>query len=161
MKTKLLVILVICFVTISCRSTKETLKTKVDTNTETSVKVSTLVDSVSHVVDKTTAVITTDEVVTIAELSKPDSAGKQYPVKVTTITRKQNAAVRNDVKKESHVKADSDYKSDLKQKTAVKETSTKVHSIDVPWWVYLISFSLLVIIGIIGYLFFKRFGLLK
>lgn len=138
MKTKLLVILVICFVTISCRSTKETLRTKVDTKTETTVKTSNSVDSVSHTTDKSTAVITTDEVVTIAELSKPDSAGKQYPVKVTTITRKQNTAVRNDVKKESHVKASSDYKSDSKQKTTVKETSTTTHSIDVPWWVWVI-----------------------
>ena len=147
----LLVILVICFVTISCRSTKETLKTKVDTKTEATVKASTSVDSVTNTVDRSAAVIKMDEVITIAELSKPDSAGKQYTTKVTTITRKQNTAIHNDIATKANVSKSSDYKSDTKQKTAVKQASTTSHSIDVPWWVWLI----IIIIAFITSLFLK------
>lgn len=151
MRTKIWIPILFLVIFAGCRSTKETLRTKVDTKTEATVKASTSVDSVTNTVDRSAAVIKTDEVITIAELSKPDSAGRQYITKVTTITRKQNTAVRNDVKKESRVKASSDYKSDVKQKTAVKQTSTTTHSVAVPWWVWLI----IIIIAFITSLFLK------
>lgn len=154
MKTKLFVIVLriavvilllssLTFCSSGCRSTKETLKTKVDTKIESTINAKTSVDSTSNVVDKSISNVITDEVITISDLSKPDSVGKQYPTRVTTITRKQNSAVKSDVKKELKVQSKSGNKTSIKQKTSEKQTVTKKSSTKTPVIVFVAILALL------------------
>jgi len=147
MKTKLLVILVICFVTISCRTTKQTEKSKAEVKTSANLtvkeseKANLNVQSTFSKVernfgkewstDNSAIDEVSDETTTTTNLSVPDSTGKQYPTSTSTTNKhthrgekmnvKKNADSNNSRESKGGVSDNSDYKSDKSVKDKSKQ----------------------------------------
>lgn len=100
---------------------------------------------------------------TVVELSQPDTAGKQYPVKVT----QREVSKVSENKSRTHNARDSTYqvdtgmnvleKADLKTETSGTLEETVKIKARTPWVVYVI----VAIIFILVILILKRFGLIK
>jgi len=167
MKTKVLFLALLALITFGCRTSKQTSTSKAEVKTAANLDVKQsneskkAVDSTFVVVDKGVSTVYTDEVITVSNLSKPDSTGKQWPTKTTVIKRtisnkkaadlNTKSTVNKDYSDKTTLKDNSDYKSDstsTKTDTLTKETKT-------PAWVYLAGFGLLVAVGIFLYIKFK------
>jgi hypothetical protein len=171
MKNKLFLIALIALIAFGCRATKQTSSSKIEVKTATNLDIKQsneskqAVDSTVVVVDKGVSTVYTDELITVTNLSKPDSTGKQWTTQTTVIKRTTSNKHAADLNKKTTVNKQnsnntalrdkSKYKSDDKsQLVTIKETKT-------PAWVYIVGFvSLLVaIIGV--YTLLKRFGVIK
>jgi predicted RND superfamily exporter protein len=93
MKTSAFLCALICLVWFSsCRTTKETINSKTDINTETALiqskteELKTASVKVSDIVENVTEIDSSVIEQTTIQLSKPDSTGKQYVEKITTTT---------------------------------------------------------------------------
>ena len=150
---KLLFLALLALITFGCRTTKETstakteLKTAANLDIKQSNESKQAVDSTVVVVDKGVSTVYTDELITVTNLSKPDSTGKQWPTQTTvtkrTVSNKNTAdlnkktAVNKQNSNNTTLRDKSDYKSDDKSKiTTTKETET-------PVWVFIIIFLFL------------------
>jgi len=164
---KLIFIMLLALITFSCRTTKQTSSTKAEVKTSANLDIKQSVNNQSKVdssritIDKSVTNSLVSEVITITNLSKPDSIGKQYPVQTTVINRITNNKKVGDLKTESKINSTnenkttisdkSDYKSDsiaTQKSKLTKETKT-------PAWVYVVGFGLLLVVGLFLYIKFK------
>lgn len=122
----------------------------------------------SIVTDQSTVTEKVDEVITTTLFSVPDSAtGVQYPIQITTITRAINKGNNKNISSDNRETKDvsyvtktvdqSDYKSEMKQKTEDK-TVTEVKT---PAWISLGVLVLIIALSILSYLVLKRYKLIK
>ena len=168
MKTKILLLAILCLVLCSCKTTKTVSKNnadtagtiKTDSKTEDTGTVTT--DGAAVITDFGTISDRTEETTTVTHLSAPDSTGKQYPASISTTrkitTRGENKRLTQDVKSSEKQKKGLTYDEKIraiftdKTKTA-NNTTTETN---VPFMV-----SLAPIAGILGllllcYLVIKR-----
>jgi hypothetical protein len=155
----------------SCKTIKQTSTTKAEVKTvanldvKQSNKIKQAVDSNVVVVDKGVSTIYTDEVITITNLSKPDSTGKQWTTQTTVTKRTISNKHAADLNKKTTVNKQNSNNTALRDKSKYKSDDKSLlattKETKCPAWVYVVGFfSLLVaIIGI--YTLLKRFGVIK
>jgi len=158
MRTNLLLLVLVVLICVGCRTTKQTAKAEAKTVANLDVKQSNeskqAADSTVFVVDKSTSTVYTDELITVTNLSNPDSTGKQWPTQTIvtkrTISNKNAAdlnkkiAVNKQNSNKTTLRDKSKYKSDNKsQSETTKETKT-------PAWVVI----LILIAALFGVVYF-------
>lgn len=129
------------FCTSSCRTMKQTstakkeVKTSANLDVKKTVDNQSTVDSSQSVIDKSVTNSLISEDITVTQLSKPDSIGRQFTTQTTVIHRLIDNTKASDIKTETKVNTNkqnkttlhdtSDYKSDDKSKLVTsKETKT-------------------------------------
>ena len=164
---KLFFIALLALITFGCRTVKQTSVTKDEVKTaanldiKQSVTNQLKVDSSRITVDKSITNSLISEVVTITNLSKPDSIGKQYPIQTTVINRITDNKKVGDLKIESKInsttvnKTNLSNKSDYKSDSIATQKSKLSEETKTPAWVYVVGFGLLLIVGLIFYIEFK------
>jgi len=167
MKTKLLFLLLIALITFSCRTTKQTstmkaeVKTVANLDIKQSVDTKSTVDSSLVTIDKSVTNSLVNELITITNLSNPDSTGKQYPVKTTVINRTTDNKKVGDLKTESKINSTNENKKTLSDKSGYKsdsiaaQQSKLTEDTNTPAWVYVLGFISIIIVGIVIYTYFK------
>ena len=170
---KLLVILVICFVTIGCRTTKQTTKTSLEVKTAVNLDVKTDTESKQTA---EIAVVATDKGIitnntatktTITDFSAPDATGKQHPTRQTIIEQTTNnkkvadSKVNTDSKRSVNNKTKKADNSDYKSNVAAKADNKKETETQTPGFVS--GSIILLVLGLLGltYLVLKRFKAVK
>jgi len=173
MKTKLLFLLLIALITFSCRTTKQTstmkaeVKTVANLDIKQSVDTKSTVDSSLVTIDKSVTNSLVSEVITITNLSKPDSIGNQYPVQTTVINRTSDNKKVGDLKTESKINSKSENRTTLSDKSDYKSDSTATtinteeSKTKTPGWVTIgILIFIFIGLGAIYYLL-KKYNVLK
>ena len=170
---KLLFLAFLALITFSCRTVKQTSTAKTDVKTaanldvKQSVNNQSKVDSFGITIDKSITNSLVSEVITVTNLSKPDSVGKQYPVQTTVINRTTDNKKVADIKKsvvsskKSVVNNKLSDKSTLKSDIKTAAKGTTITEMKTPAWVYVaVIITLLALIGVV-YAVLKRFGIIK
>lgn len=160
---KYTIILILAVLVLSCRNTKEIVKsnTEVKTATETDISKSQSTNTDKKVISVVSEKTTEDEFIvteeTITELSKPDSTGKQHPIKVTkrTTTSGKNKEIKVDENTEINQATD-----DKKTET-VKQTEDKVINNETDVKIVKKSQSWKIVSGIIVFLILAGFVVYK
>jgi hypothetical protein len=167
MKTNLLFIMLIALITFSCRTMKQTstikdeVKTVANLDIKQSIDAKSTVDSSSITLDKSVTNSLVSEIITITNLSKPDSIGKQYPVQTTVINRTTDNKKVGDLKTESKINSTNEKKSTINDKSNSKSDSistninTEESKTKTPAWIYFFTFFAIIIAGVFIYTRFK------
>lgn len=173
MKIKFVLFAIVCLALCSCRTTKTAERSDVKTSskvdagmiaTDTGTRTA---EVVKQAVDKGTINETTEEITRVINYSRPDSAGKQFPVSEAitkkTTTRGENKSFTQEVKSSDKQKKGLRYDEKI---SAIFTDNTKTAnntttSVKTPLWV-----SLSAIVGVIGilimcYLILRRFNIIK
>jgi len=170
---KLFFIALLALITFGCRTVKQTSQTKDEVKTaanldiKQSVTNQLKVDSSRITVDKSITNSLISEVVTITNLSKPDSIGKQYPIQTTVINRITDNKKVGDLKTESKINSTNENKttlsdkSDFKSDSIATQKSKITEEIKTPPWVYVVVLVLILALLIFLYTVLKRNGIIK
>jgi len=170
---KILFLAILSLITFSCRTTKQTstskseVKTVANLDIKQSVDTKSTVDSSLVTIDKSVTNSLISEVITITNLSKPDSTGKQYSVQTTVINRITDNKKVGDLKIERKINSINENKTLLINKSDYKSdsTATNINTLEsktkTPGWVT-ISIIILIFAGLgLLYYLLKKYNVLK
>lgn len=169
---KLIIGLIIC-VLIGCKTTESNLTDNSKVQTDLSIEKETssnLKDNSVKSEEKSDKSQTNENVNKSTDetiWSKPDSLGNQYKVKTTHTEENRNTKTKADLKTKAENKADVDKKDKAKSKNDSKadlknniQTEDKTEIQNPDWMNWGVGIGLIVL-GVIVYLFLRRFGLVK
>lgn len=171
---KLILLMALVLTLAACKTVRTANKT--DTRTDVELKKDVVQTAnltaanltTTNVTDKSTLTENVEEVTTTTLFSVPDSiTGTQFPLQVTTTKRVINKGNNKNVSSDNRETKDvsyvtktvdqSDYKSEMKQKTEDK----KITEVKTPAWLSLGVFVLIAALFALSYLVLKRYGFIK
>jgi cobalamin biosynthesis Mg chelatase CobN len=171
-KTKILILCIVCSITFGCKTSKQATAIKQTANTEnTTVRQSDATGnrqtaSITQQADNSKVEETVDEATTIVEYSPPDSSGRQYTIKSTTITKTARRNEKKDISYKQNENTASGINISNSEKNKTKSDSTKKENTNikteskapagVSWGMIILTVGLLVLV----YLVLKKYKIL-
>jgi cobalamin biosynthesis Mg chelatase CobN len=146
----------------SCKTTRQATAIKQTTNTETTTtrqsdaKGNEQTASITQQADNSKVDVTVDETTTIVEFSQPDSTGRQYPIKSTTVTKTARRNEKKDISYQQNENTASGINISNSEKNKTKSDNTKKENTNtkteskapsgVSWGMIILTVGLLVLV---------------
>ena len=171
-KTEILILCIVCLIAFGCKTTKQATAIRQTANTETAVtrqsdaKGNEQTATLTQQTDNSKVNEMMDEITTTVEYSRPDSTGRQYPLKATTIKRTTGRNEKKDISYQQNETTASDINISNIEKIQTKSDGTKKENTNtkteskapsgVSWGMIILTVGLLVLV----YLVLKQYKIL-